>query len=390
LNRSFAIIVLLLCIIISETAFYLQLYNRYAGLQQEHAALTLKYETLSSQFVALNSSYYNLISDFNELSSEFAVLNETYLKIAENYSEVSQHYGDTLSKYNELEAEFTSLNAAYTGLLVNYDQLEKDYQQLNGTYAEALSELSANYTSLQNAYNQLNVDYQDTEQAYSAFVDSYAKLVRAVNLHSVHPTPDETSLITPFDDAVVAEMLEITGGWSNQSDWNEFWQDVYLMYRWVKDNIIYRSDGDYPVLPDQPNGTLENWPEMWQYPTETLALGKGDCEDMAILLTSLTLAYSNETVWTEVIVITQHAAVYIPVSPGQICILDVSGNYYTNTGSPSYTITSKGIDQEVNKWLDYWNSHGISNPQVQWIFSSYIWQQFDSTDAFINWLYGRT
>jgi predicted nucleic acid-binding Zn-ribbon protein len=372
MNPRHAIIILLLCILLGESLFCSWLYSQYASLQQENTALKLKYETLSNQFSALNSSYYTLVSDFNKLSNEFAVLNETYMEMVARYSDVSQRYTDTLLQYNALEKNFGELNRTHASTV------------------EAFFELSANYSTLQNNYNQLNMEYQNTVQTYLLFVEAYAQLVKEVNLHSLHPTSDETKLITFSNDAVVAKMLEITGGWANKTDWNEFWQDVFLMYQWVKNNIQYRSDGDYPILPDQPNGTLINWPEMWQYPTETLGLKKGDCEDMAILLTSLILAYSNETIWTEVIVITQHAAVYIPVSPGQICILDASGSYYTNTGSPSYTITYKDINQEVNNWLNYWNSHGISNPRVDWVFSSYLWQEFYNTSTFTTWLYDRT
>jgi len=386
MNSRYAVIILLLCILLGESLFCSWLYSQYASLQQENTALKLKYETLSNQFSALNSSYYTLVSDFNKLSNEFAVLNETYMEMAARYSDVSQRYTDTLLQYNALEENFAELNRTHASTVEVFFELLANYSTLH----KAFSELSANYTTLQNNYNQLNMEYQNTVQTHHLFVEAYAQLVKEVNLHSLHPTSDETKLITSSNGAVVAKMLEITGGWANQSDWNEFWQDAFLIYQWVRGNIQYRSDGDYPLLPDQPNGTLINWPEMWQYPTETLDLRKGDCEDMAILLTSLILAYSNETIWTEVIVITQHAAVYIPVSPGKICILDASGNYYTNTGSPSYTITYKNINQEVNNWLNYWNSHGISNPRVDWVFSSYLWQEFYNTSTFTTWLYDRT
>ena len=46
-------------------------------------------------------------------------------------------------------------------------------------------------------------------------------------------------------------------------------------YYWVSSNIFYR--------PDDSLGSSE----YWLYPSETLALKKGDCEDFAILLCSL-------------------------------------------------------------------------------------------------------
>jgi hypothetical protein len=372
MNSRYAIIAILLYILLGESLFCSWAYNQYTHLQQENTALKLQYDTLLNQFSALNSSYCALVFNFNNLSSEFAVFNKTYQEMAVNYSGISQLYADTLLQYNALKENFAELNNTYASTV------------------EAFSVLSANYATLQNDYNQLNTNYQNTVQTHLLFVEAYAQLVKEVNLHSVHPSPDETKLLTPSDAEVVAKMLEITGGWANRSDWNEFWQGVSLIYQWVTNDIQYRSDVDYPILPDQPNGTVVDWPDMWQYPTETLSQGKGDCDDMALLLTSLILAYSNETVWTEVIVITQHAAVYIPVSPGQICILDAAGHYYTNTGSPSNTITYKDIDQEVDSWLTYWSSRGIYNATVDWVFSTDLWQEFDNTSAFTTWLYNRT
>ncbi len=125
-----------------------------------------------------------------------------------------------------------------------------------------------------------------------------------------------------------------------------------------------------------------------QFPNQTLDLGRGDCDDMAILLCSMIYCYSNMENEVECIAITQHMAVYIPVAGDEICILDPSGHYYTNTGFPLYEITSKDISNEVHDWLDYW-SYKIEYPNVDWIFSEYIWEAFWDTDIFISWLYDR-
>jgi hypothetical protein len=162
------------------------------------------------------------------------------------------------------------------------------------------------------------------------------------------------------------------------------------MYDWVVANIAYRADGYYPILPDDPRNDLTLWDDMWQTPAQTLELGKGDCEDMSILLVSMIRCYNDDQYYTEVIVITGHAAVYLPFEDNQICILDPAGHYYTNTGYPNYHIYDDTAT-EVNSWLNQWNIWAPEDAphEINWIFSSYIWEDFTSNHEFINWLNGR-
>ena len=53
--------------------------------------------------------------------------------------------------------------------------------------------------------------------------------------------------------------------------YSRFGPDPWSLYDWVCRNIDYRRDIG----------------EMWQFPSETLARGQGDCEDSSILLCSL-------------------------------------------------------------------------------------------------------
>ncbi len=52
-----------------------------------------------------------------------------------------------------------------------------------------------------------------------------------------------------------------------------------LVWQYVAENVKY--------CPDE---IAQGKQEFWQFPAETLALGKGDCEDCAFLLASLLLA----------------------------------------------------------------------------------------------------
>lgn len=53
-------------------------------------------------------------------------------------------------------------------------------------------------------------------------------------------------------------------------------EKAMLCFQYVRDNIVY--------TPDKP---MHGIPEFWNFPNETLTLGKGDCEDMAILIVSM-------------------------------------------------------------------------------------------------------
>jgi len=251
--------------------------------------------------------------------------------------------------------------------------LEAQLSQLQTLY----NVLEANYSSLQQDYAYLNEEYSDYQSAYD-------HLLSTLNLRWHHPDENEKLLITPCDPAVTQIVFQITGGWSNPADWNEYWDDVEAMYNWVVDNIEYRYDGLFPILPANPSGSVDYVDEMWQFPNETLTLRKGDCDDMAILLASMILSYTDCEYTVECVVTEHHAALYFPVASGKVCILDPAGRYTTNTGWPNYDLCGKDIQQEVYNWLNH-----IGESQVEWVFSHKLWKQFDSTEEFINWLYNR-
>jgi len=196
--------------------------------------------------------------------------------------------------------------------------------------------------------------------------------------------------ITSNDSSVQQVTNQITGGWSNQSDLNEYWTDIEALYNWVVDNIAYRSDGLFPLLPSSLSGEVDYITEMWQFPNETLSLEKGDCEDMAILLCSMIRCYSQQH-HAECIWITSadagHAAVQIPVSGGKIVILDPAGNYYTSDILDN--LVSKNIATEINNWLNYWKPQMGNDVRVYRVFSDYMDQTFASTAEYISWMNSR-
>lgn len=321
--------------------------------------------------------YTELESAYTTLQQKYVELSINYTQLEENYRTLTTEYETLTESYSQLQLDFNNLTEEHQTRMENYNQLQLLYQQLNTTYHNLKIEHEQHETTLE----ELNTTYHSYKAAYR-------QLVSAVNLHVVHPSENETLLITPEDPAVKNKVEEITGGLNDPTDWTEYWTEVKMMYDWVVDNIEYRYDGLHPILPEDPNQPVTQFDEMWQFPNQTLDLRKGDCDDMAILLASMIYSYGNMEYWVEIIAITQHTAVYIPVAEDKICILDPAGRYYTNTGYPFYEITNKGISEEVHDWLHYW-SDGIENPIVEWIFSVYVWKDFWDTELFISWLYER-
>ncbi len=171
-----------------------------------------------------------------------------------------------------LETQLSQLQNLYDTLEANYSSLQQNYTRLNEEY----DRLNSDYNSLNNEYDSLQDNYQNVLSSYTDYQSAYEHLLSTLDLRWHHPNENETFLITPYDPAVKQIVFQITGNWSNPSDLNEYWNDVDTMYNWVVNNVEYRYDGLFPILPENPFGTVDYFHEMWQFPNETLTLRKGD------------------------------------------------------------------------------------------------------------------
>ena len=247
--------------------------------------------TKDSQIFSLNSQITSLQNQVSSLQDERDNL----------ISQVSTLNSQIILLQIWLESNKTLLTRTQTWLQGNITYYESQIATLNSQITTLQSEI----TSL----NSIIAPLQAYVAAYKNLRDKVNQRWNNINIES---------FITPQDQTVRNIVYDITGGWSNTSDWNEFWKDVKAMYAWVVNNIEYRNDGLYPKLPDDPSGALAFWKEMWQFPNETLNLRQGDCEDMAILLCSMVRCYNGMKYPVECIIIESstvgHVAVQIPVS----------------------------------------------------------------------------
>lgn len=221
----------------------------------------------------------------------------------------------------------------------------------------------------------------------SVYTANYNRIRYEVNQRSLQYN---ASVFIQPDCSPVLQLTEsITNGWSNRSDWNEFWKDIFKLYSWVDQNISYNHDTYSPILPNSLMWRQVRWREdVWQYPNETLEVKRGDCEDMAILLCSMILNYVEENLSCEAVIIASSQKAHVGVQivfDQNITILDAAKNYYTSL--PSGNLTSNYIDSEIIYWIGYCS---LGNDTiVTRVFSNSLDKRFSTMSEYLSWMYAR-
>jgi len=364
-------------------ADYKNLANQYNALLQDYQSLSGRYTVLLQEFselrknyTALQNSYNTLMAQYNALLRSYNELKTNYESLRSSYAQLQSQYQSLLSDYNDLMNRYVALNSSYTSLLNSYGSLKSNYEQLLSRY----NDLASKYSTLYNEYTALL-------NKYNYFINWYYNLANQVNVRISPYLENVTMFITPDDPLVVSLMYNVTGGWGNPSDWDEYWSDIFKLYKWVVNNIRYSYDSPEPLLPDV-WGTVFWWNSFWRFPNETIRDGTGDCEDQANLLASLILAYNGKRydVWALYVVFDNgaHVAVVIPVKGGKIAILDPAGMYYTSTWLGS--LTAKDVATELQNYFQYWASGGYPNGRVYAIYSYNMYKKFNSNEEFIQYV----
>lgn len=222
----------------------------------------------------------------------------------------------------------------------------------------------------------------ETDQLFN----SYENFRKEINSRSAN-NQTAVSFITPDNPEVTSLVKSITKGFSDEN----LWDDYASMFQWVIRNIEYSLDSPTPVLPDSINGTLEWVNDFWRLPVETLRDKTGDCEDLALLLTSMMLNYNEGKypVWI-IGVRTQgdnakaHMAVVIPSSDNQLTIFDVSGRYYTQFTDLG-GFGSQDVPLALQHWLDHLKDE-MPDAEVYVAFSVDFYREFTGNQEFLDWM----
>ncbi len=320
-----------------------------------------------------------LESDIEDKEVEISTLQSN---LAEAEVEISTLQSDLESK----EAEIAVLEADLAAAEVEVLRLEGELATAQGDITRLEGELAAaqaEAASLTQALAQAQEEKTALETQISEWESAYTRISNEI-IKKFGIGADAMEFVTPNDDMVINLATSIAGTFSQ--DWGEVWRDYRNLYFWVRDNITYNYDTPLPVLPLTPSGTIYWLEEYWRMPRETIEAGVGDCEDMALLLSSMILNYSNEQykIWTIGIMSENggHMAVAIPVVGGRLVILDPAGLFFTSNGG--YIDTTKSITQAINDWLQYW-SYQMPNVYVDFVFDNQFYETFNSTSEFIAW-----
>ena len=299
------------------------------------------------------------------------------------------------SNLAKAQDDYDALQTKYYALLGNYSTLQYDYQNIllqspssvpNPGGAPDTQQMLTRYQALQQLYLNLQAEYNQ-------FISNYQKLRSMTDLRLMQT--NLAPLTTPDDPAVIALVHSITGKVGNATDPNSYWKDIKSMYDWVASNIVYREDGLYPQLPNNPSDAvtdgLQHTDQMAQFSNETLRLKMGDCEDISILLTSMIRAYFNKQFLVENIWITGenagHVAVVIPFQSEKIVILDPPRSYYSHDTLGNIAVNT--ISSEMYNWMNIWRPSLGNDVHVYRIFSDYMDKYFNGTEQYITWMYNN-
>ncbi len=279
---------------------------------------------------------------------------------------------NTLAELDNTKAQLTDTE---TLLDTTQTQLVDTEAQLGTTKAQLVdveTQLDVTKTQLETAKNE-----------NSQMLNQYADLKKQIGVRLGDTPEDRQNFINPSNSLVSAKVLEITGGYSGGT--NDYWRDCERLYQWVVNNISYSSDSYMPILPETISDGLVWQQDYWRMPEETLGDETGDCEDMALLLTSMLRSYNEGKYRVWVLRIRSgasgHLAVAFPVQGGRLTVLDPAGNYYTGQYG---SLQSESASVAVNNWLSHWQRE-MPGAEIVGVFSEDIHKEFASTAEFITW-----
>jgi len=343
-------------------------------------------------------SSVSLLVQYQDLQGKYSALSSEHDSLKASYSSLNSSYNDLSSRYSRLQIAYTSLQSSYTTLQSQYSSLQSSYSSLQSSY----SSLQSQYSNLQSSYSTLSSNYQTLEAERDGLVTD----IQTMNTNfgwllgqfAIRAGLGDTcrQFITLDDPRVKSLVFQITGGWSGSD--SDFWADLSSMQTWVVQHITYSYDTYIPLV----SGSLKfgltiDWKDdFWRFPTETLDDGHGDCEDMAIFLTTMIRCYFKYDVGTMYNAYAMcvagsspvgHAAVVIPVQGGKIVILDPAGKYITGLDLfLTQWLTAQPVASAMSSYFSYWRGGGYSFDHVTEVFNEGTYRTFSTLSEFISWI----
>jgi len=209
-------------------------------------------------------------------------------------------------------------------------------------------------------------------------------------LHRLESTFDEIVKIinsrTPLGKENLAELIIVNEDIKRISSKiysGNFTSDLITYTHWVFSSINYTEDSFYPMI----FGNVTLIRDFWQSSVETIDMGKGDCEDFAILLASLIRAsYEKADVYIVTLSIPGNSeghAALMAIWNGSAYIADPTLDRVYMLGD-----SMKSIKRNINRWF---SDFGGIDVKVSFIVGKSkdgknVYMSFSSNLEFINWV----
>ncbi len=335
--------------------------------------------TLQSQITSLEGQLTTAQQQLSEKTDDYTSLNDDYQALSQEKTSLESSRASLQSTYNALNTNYDALQTSRDSLQADYTALSSQYDTLQAGVDTGLATLSADYVGLQKDYDSLS--QMLGSDVYSTFGDTqmlndFYKLTLAVR--SLNATLWEyCNVVSSFKNTLTtSEILKMeTQVGSIIGSSTDAWANYQRIHEYITSNVDYVHDTESPYihgytyrdvngvryLTDFDVSTIDNYV---QTPEWTLQNKQGDCDDQGILEYAMLRYYNKYIVGTDYNLYladidfsdgSGHIAVFMPVSGGQLTILDPAGNYLTSTYS---TIASKAAASELEAYNSHWASTG--------------------------------
>lgn len=282
-------------------------------------------------------------------------------------------YSQLNAQHNSLLSQYQSLRFSYDYVLSMYGELENNYSALKNNYYT----ISQRYQVLENNYSELAKNYKDLQLSYINLLENYVSLNKSASqlmreLKLLAYVPDSFSRVLNWSAVEAIGKYVIEAGVSS----TDFWGSLQAIFRYIRTKVRYTWDVEIPIVWDydwilSPDGrilmsTLHYfyYRNYVQTPEFTIKYGQGDCDDQAVLAYAMIKYYMLKVYGKEYELYVAyiefdkdaHLAVFLPVSGGQLTIIDPAGSYISTDSTGR--IHSWFAKQELQMYYDWWSSAG--------------------------------
>jgi len=271
------------------------------------------------------------------------------------------NYTNLFSDYNDLKGDYDSQLSSYNSLQLTYNNKVNDYNSLQNSY-----------NSLQSQYNNIQSQLQNLQTEYSFLDDEYKYYKNQIEFR-YGDGDDCKQFVTPNDPDVISKTMSVLG---HPSDGDLSWDDKIKINDWVYNNIEYNYDTFI--------GTRRN---CFFYPSETLDLGYGDCEDQAVLMASMCKA-EEDVSWVYCASVSyikdgervSHVFVINNIVDDQMYIFDQT--HHRTWGGGWHSSSSMSEPEAIS---EYESAFGYSSLRINKIFNEDMYLSFSSNQEFYDY-----